>query len=373
MKLIYIPLEPLEHRCFGHWYDELFSAFVNEFDEVVRLAPENNKQTDAGDTGIMDTLSSTKFKLWQLEAIRKMFDEGQIKPNDVFFFDDLWFPGIEVVKFIADLLKISISITGCLHGGSWIKGDYVKELGVWPVVFENLVFNISDKILLASDYHGHMILNSIEPMSRNMINQRLFVTGYPVQYDDIRALATVPTTARENIIVYAQRLDEQKRTKEVLIAIEELWHLRQDFVFVMTSSTNSEMRSDEDLSIRMSNLKEKMGGQLTYAEGLTRKQYFKLLCKSKVFISVAQGETFGYALVESLAAGVSPVVCEGVTHGEILLDDYRFITLSLDQVPYLLSKRLDEPIDMHHLVARYNDKEIFKSFAHIVRHTKKGE
>lgn len=372
MKLFYIPLEPLEHRCFGHWYDALNDAFKKEFDEVVRIAPESVERNDAGDTGIMDTLSSTKWKLWQLEAIRKAFDEGKVKPNDVFFFDDIYFPGIETVRFISDLLKIPISITGCLHGGSWIEGDYVRKLGDWPMNFESLMFVVCDKILLATDYHGQRIFRVLERGSYCDIGKKLFVTGYPVQYDDIRALAIVPTNERENIIVYAQRIDEQKRTNEVLKSIEELWHLRQDFVFIMTSSTTSEISADDTMRIRLNNLKEKMGGQLVFAEGLTREQYFKLLCKSKVFISLAEGETFGYALVESLAAGVSPVVCEGVTHNEILLDDYRFITLSIDQVPYLLSKRLDEPIDMHHLVARYSDDKIFGSMAHIVRHTEKG-
>lgn len=372
MKLFYVPLEPLEHRCFGHWYDALFNAFGKEFDEVVRISPESADRNDAGDTGIMDTLSSTKWKLWQLEAIRKAFEAGEVKPNDVFFFDDTYFPGIEMVRFISDLLKIPISITGCLHGGSWIEGDYVRKLGDWPMNFEALMFTVVDKFILATDYHGQMIFRKPDPMSRCMVGSKMFVTGYPVQNNEIQKYATMPVTERANIIVYAQRIDEQKRTLEVLKAIDHLWDLRQDFMFVITSSTTSKLNADDVLHIRIKNLKDRMGEQLVIKEGLTRKEYFELLGESKVFISLAKGETFGYALVESLAAGVSPVVCEGVTHNEILLDDYRFICLSDDQVPFLLSKRLDEPIDMRHLVARYNDDEIFKSIAHIVRWTNKG-
>ena len=370
-KLIYIPLEPLEHRCFGHWYDALFEAFTNEFEAVIRIAPHNCKIVDAGNTGIMDTLSSTKWKLWQLENIRQLFEEGQIEPNDVFFFDDLYFPGIEIVKYISDLLEIPISITGCLHGGSWIYGDYVKKMGDWPISFESMMFLIADKIILATEYHRGTIINAFDTSSRYDVLQKLYVTGYPVQYDDIREFAIVPTGERENIIVYAQRVDDQKRTNEVIKHIQALWHLRKDFKFVMTSSTTSKLSANTDLSIRIAQLQNDMRECFEIKEGLSRDDYFKLLGKSKVFISMAKGETFGYALVESLAAGVSPVVCSGVTHDEILLDDTRFVSKDMDSVPDLLSERLDHPIDMHHLVHRYRDEMIFGSIAHIVKNPRR--
>lgn len=350
-KFIYLPLEPIENRCFGYWFDGFFRALKREFDEVIRIPATKGNEVpdDTGHTGILNTIGSTKWKLAQLTEITKLFEQGKINDGDVLVFDDLWYPGIEIVKYMADLLGKDIKIVGCLHGGTWVTGDYTHDIK-WASAYEAVIINIFDFIILATEHHHELICNSTIPLKGSI---DCAITGYPVLWNEIRHKIKKEPEDRDNIIVYTQRIDEQKCSIEVFDSILKLWEHRQDFDFVMTSSTTKSLRLNGVHELKLSELKQVMGDSFKIKEGLNREEYFELLAKSKVFISLAEGETFGYSLVEAMTAGVTPIVCYGVTHEELLSHDQRYLCMSREEVPDRLSWALDNPADLGFLTFRF--------------------
>ena len=45
-KVIYLPLEPIENRCFGYWYSDFHYALRDEFGDVLRLPVNYESKPD---------------------------------------------------------------------------------------------------------------------------------------------------------------------------------------------------------------------------------------------------------------------------------------------------------------------------------------
>lgn len=366
-KVIYLPLEPIDNRCFGYWFNDFFNALRKEFGTVYRVpAIASEVSNDTGHTGILDIIGTTKWKSSQLEIVTDLFKDGEIEDGDILVFDDLWFPGIETYRYLADAMGIKIYIVGCLHGGTWVPKDYTCSMK-WAEPFEHTILSAVDVVILATRYHRDLLTSALPCHN---LDTTYLVTGYPVLWDEIVAKYDKEPKDRGNIIIYSQRIDDQKCSRDVFDAVDRLWDMRKDFSFVITSSTTKKLRLNDDVnSLRFQALKERMGNNLVIYENLSRDQYFELLSMSKVFISLAEGETFGYALVESLTAGVTPIVRNGVTHNEILMDDTRFLCTDLDEVPNRLSWALDNPQNLSHLTKRYERHTTFERMAGSIRRT----
>lgn len=365
----YLPVEPMECKWSGFWYTELPKAFRREFDEI-HIVDGGGKdwdpsKEDTGDTGILHPIKTMAWKMNQLREVVEFFREDMVKKGDIFFIGDIWFPGLETIRYLSQQLKEPVGMIGCLHGGSYAWGDYVEKLP-WAPLMEDLNFGLMDSILMSTYYHTNLVLAHFSPECQHSLFRRFLVTGYPVETELIERYR-LTRQCREPNIIYSQRFDKQKRSLDVLRFIEQLWEKRKDFNFVITSSTNKKLRIvDEDIKFRFQALADSMGDHFQLKSGLSREEYLRLLGKSRLFISLAKEETFGYSITEAMAAGCTPVVSGGVTHNEILMDDWRFI-VSEEEVVEKLSYYLDNPVDVSHYIQRYESDSIFRKWSYIAR------
>jgi len=58
----------------------------------------------------LDSEGTNFYKFSQLQEVCKLFKEGIIKQDDTFFVSDLWFPGIEAIKYMAYFRGIRVNI-----------------------------------------------------------------------------------------------------------------------------------------------------------------------------------------------------------------------------------------------------------------------
>jgi len=126
-----VPIESLEERYskqWNCWFPEEFKRLKIE-SKTIYPTPLSNKIQQGS---FLDVITTNHFKAIQLSCICELFWMHQIMPGDVFFFHDLWFPGIEMLAYMRDALKIDFKIAGILHAGSYDEHDMLHRVGMTP-------------------------------------------------------------------------------------------------------------------------------------------------------------------------------------------------------------------------------------------------
>jgi hypothetical protein len=297
-KLIYVPLEHIDGRYTIHM-DRDIEQYLNQHGiPYVKVMPTT--ETPALPTGMfLNAPFTTKFKCMQLAQIASMYERGEIQDGDQFFFSDLWFPGIESLAYMNYFCKVNPKITGIIHAGSFTDTDFVRDMERWAKNFEDIIFDISDQIFVASEFIKRDILKK-----RMVSENKLIVSGLPLDFQGLDQYAH--NTHKQDIVVFNGRLCDEK----------------QPWLF--------------DELERQVNLKLNTDVQFikTQEQSLTKSQYYQLLAQSKVVVSYALQENFGFGIAEAAYLGCVPVVPNRLVYPELYQSNnlYNSFEHSVDQV-----------------------------------------
>ncbi len=292
-----VPIEPLEERYSKQWYDWTRSYLEAHEVDYVFINPESYKKIENGK--FLDVIGTNIYKNKQLEIILGLFRDGLVQNGDVFWFHDLWFPGLEMLFYLRDALKIDFKIYGCLHAGTYDSHDYLSQCGMgkWGEDLENAWLAGVDGVFVATQYHAKLLSTNrkIEP-------EKLYVTGFPFYPREFMQdrLPEVDSTELPNrigkeglvSIVFPHRLDAEKNPQmfdelaEVLISDRSL--KKYQFEFIKTK----EVCNSKDA-------------------------YYDLLSVSDIAVSFADQETWGIAMQEATVLGCIPVVPARLSYMEM--------------------------------------------------------
>jgi glycosyltransferase involved in cell wall biosynthesis len=268
--IYYLPLEHIERRYTALLDKQLMREFKRQGKKFYKI--DGELLTSKIETGaFLDSEGTNYYKFSQLQQVCQLFKEGKIKQNDTFFISDLWFPGIESIKYMAYFRGIRVNIKGLLHAGSFTETDYVRGLEDWVKWVEKGWFHSFDKIFLGSNF----IKQELIEKERIIDFKKLEVTGLPFIADDLyKKVEKLSWDKKQNIVVFAGRLDDEKQP----------WQF--DKVMDIVRNKFPELQV---VAIK------------TLEKNLSKIQYLKLLAKSKVFFSSSLQENFGYAALEAAA------------------------------------------------------------------------
>jgi len=309
-RIVWVPIEPLEERYsanWARWYPKEFKDARVPFIEIMP-APLSDKIRDGA---FLDVCGTNYFKAMQIAELCKMAYNKELTDNDVIFLGDVWFPGLEALAYIRDCLKMKFKIVGCLFAGTYDPNDFLTKNGVgyWGKHQEEAWFRIIDKFFMATKDHCRMVRDT-----RDIDPKKLIVTGHPVYYAEDRN-----TIEKENIVVFPHRLNEEKNPdmftalKFVLQDIYPNW----EFLFTKKETT-------------------------------TKQEYFDLLERAKISVSYADQETYGFAMVESIAARCFPVVPDILCYKEMYHPVFRF--KSFNESVVLVKSLIEKPIDFYEVM-----------------------
>lgn len=292
-----VPIEPLEERYSKQWYEWTRKYLEDHEIEHVFINPESYKKIETG--RFLDVYGTNIYKNRQLEIILGLFGDGLVQDGDVFWFHDLWFPGLEMLFYLRDALHINFKIYGCLHAGTYDSHDYLSQCGMgkWGEDLENAWLAGVDGVFVATAYHARLLHTNrkIEP-------EKLHVTGFPFYpmcflkdrvcepeksylYRKHGKLIADPDPTGDCTvtIVFPHRLDVEKNP-QMFDELEEV--LRADlslkmysFVFVKTKDVCK-----------------------------SKEEYYDLLSSADIAVSFADQETWGIAMQEATVLGCLPVV-----------------------------------------------------------------
>lgn len=292
--LYYIPIEPYDTRYTADWITQFENEFDNYDVEYVTILGESDS-TKVTNGGVLDACGTHLYKFSQLQQIIKLIDSGGILEGDTLFFADLWFPGLESLFYIRNMLKVQFQICGIFHAGTYDKADFTYRTGMrpWGRYLEASWFTEIDKIFVATQFHKDMLL------SRSFIvdglEDKIIVTGLPFYNQELRR--KYYSKDKQNLLVFPHRLDVEKHPELFTELVDWLKTKGVDFTPVKT-----------------------------IVETKNRQEYFDILGKSKVMVSFADQETFGYSTLESMSLGNIVIVPNKLSYVETVPRKYRYDT-----------------------------------------------
>lgn len=279
-KIIYVPLEHIDGRYTVHMDRDIQRYLDENHIPYVKVMP--TMETPPLPKGqFLNAAFTSKFKALQLAEIASMYERGEVSTEDRFFFSDLWFPGIESLAYMNYFVGIDPEITGIIHAGSFTDTDFVRDMERWAKNFEDVLFDISTEIFVASEFIKRDIVK------KRIVNPyKITVTGLPVDYE---TLQHIDTSHKEDIVIFNGRLcDEKQPWLFDELARKVQLRLNREIKFIKTQEHN-----------------------------LSRTEYYKLLARSKVIVSYALQENFGFGVAEAAFLGCTPVLPNRLVYPEL--------------------------------------------------------
>jgi hypothetical protein len=354
MTTVYnLKLEPLEERYTAQWERWFHDHFDEEFEGHVEIDGEPLVEGEIENGAFLDLYSTTHYKDSQLKEMAKLFHEGHVEDGDKIFVADFWYPGVESLKYMADLSDTDVEMYGFLHAGSYTEEDFAQAMEGWAEYQEIAWANMYDGIFVGSPHSKERFIDRrVEPYATDddaeEIKDKIHVTGNPFDIDGSferleNETQGVPEEKQDKII-FPNRFDFEKRPNRFLNLVDVLNDRYGDDVDIVITTSRPELeRSDDDWLVETARAKEKKG-ELEIKDGISKSKYYKELAESKVMVTTTIEENFGYVNVESLAFNTVPVMPNNFSHPFIVQGDDQYLYDDLDEALELI----DEGLDTHY-------------------------
>ncbi len=290
MKIVIIPIEPLETRYTGEWFDLLpiqlrKHAADNGIEVQVQqifVEPPSSEPT-AG--AFLDFASTNIYKSKQFLEMCKIF--STFKAGDKILVTDAWNPTVIQLRYMKDLMGSPVEIHGMWHAGSYDKHDFLGRAfdKKWSYDFERALFSAYDMNYFATKFHREMFFSVIEPWPTEervrALEQKTAIVGWPMEYLRDRLTSDLE---KKDLIVFPHRVSEEK----------------QPDVF-------------RDIARRMPQYQF----MVCQDHKLTKAEYHNMLKRAKLVFSASLQETLGIGMYEGLLAGAIPVIPERLSYTEM--------------------------------------------------------
>jgi glycosyltransferase involved in cell wall biosynthesis len=280
-KIIYLPLEELPAR-----YTQMMNAAI--YPKVdISLYPKIEIDTEIKRGQFLDIVNTCKFKAAQLQMVADLFNEGKVENGDAFLIGDIFFPGIEMIKYMSELLGINVRVYGINYAGRADKTDFVQQLSHWADASEAGYHFICDGIFVGSEHHNANVCEYFKINSPDYVH----TTGYVWDLNYMNSFKDViGVVEKEEFVIWPHRWCAEKGINE-LCAFAKL----TDKKIVVTSSGPV-----KDVGTVPSNIELRFN--------LTKLEYFTLMSKAKWYLSTAYQETQGYTILEAIYFGCNILV-----------------------------------------------------------------
>lgn len=295
--VFYLAQEEIPSRYTGMvnaiWKQVPFTVFI----------PASNSEAVVECSSFISPLEASNNKLCQLFTAISLIKEGHLQSGDCLLLSDIWFPGMEVLRYLADSLRLKITIGAVNHAGRADPTDFVQSFESWADSAEQSFHDCCDFVFTGSEFHRQNILRKFK-----ISPDKVIATGQPFSIDWMNAQLNPegpvhPLAA--NAFAWPHRLAAEKGLNELIALATHMPSV--DFVVLSGSSVPA---SNEVRCKGLSNIK--------VLDSLTKSQYYSFLRHCKGFISTSYQETFGYSLHEAIALECPIIAPNRACYGEVL-------------------------------------------------------
>lgn len=322
MRVFHLPIEEYENRYtadFRRWFSNAFGAAGVK--EVLVLGKTLAKEITNGK--VLDAVGTNYYKATQLERLMEYFQAGEIKPGDKVFIADVWFPGVEMIPYVAKLLHLEpIELHGIIHAGTYDAHDFTRQAGMeyFGQYSERAWLAVFDKVYVGSQFHVDLIRQYRDVPG---LSEKLVLTGLPLPIPELLERGKYTGWRnKKDLVVFPHRFDKEKQPEKFYELAEKVCANCNAEFKVLSPRVLGEAELQE-----FNQFANKPGVRLSLVTGLTRNEYFQELAKAKVVFSAALQETFGYAVAEAVALGAYPVVPDRLSYKTMYSPEYQYTTM----------------------------------------------
>lgn len=282
--LVYAPLEHIEQRYTTHLDRDILQYLTDNkinFEYLEPITANNKNQISNG--SFLDSDNTIYRQFNQFNSLINLLINNKIPKNCTLFTTDIWNFSLLAVPYLNYFSGYNIKVQGVLHAGSFTDTDFVRQMERNYKGMEEIIFDIADKVFVASNFIKQDVIK------KRIVNpDKIIVSGLPI--DEIGL--NLPKVQKENIVIFNGRNVDEKQPY-----LFELMKSKLPYKFINTQQEN-----------------------------LSKKEYYDLLNKSKVVVSFALQENFGYGIQEATKLGCVPVLPNRLVYPELYSKQYLYDT-----------------------------------------------
>ena len=306
-RVFLVDLESVETRYTGQWKNHVPNLLKKAGHNVEIIDGPTDIPAATTPGAFLNFGGTNVYKSRQVEQISRLFCSGSVGNGDHFLFTDAWHPGIINLKYMSELLGISIKIHALWHAGSYDPHDFLgRFIGSSPWVrhAEKSFFHAIDYNYFATNFH-------IEMFVRNLLNDGLnenpwldedledalqgrcssiVRTGWPMEYMDT-TLTAYKNMPKRDLILFPHRIAPEKQVEIFRDLKEQL----SQYEFIVCQD-----------------------------QQLTKNEYHNLLGEAKIVFSCSLQETLGIGCYEGALVDAIPMVPDRLSYREMYYEGFKY-------------------------------------------------
>jgi len=288
MTIYVVDIEAVDTRYTKQWKDYLPKQLLRSTNEevVVISGGETPQATTPG--AFLNFGGTNVYKSKQLEQIGEMFCEGKVKTGDYFLYTDAWNPTVIQLRYMAELLGVSIRIGGLWHAGSYDPQDFLGRLigdKPWVRHAEQSMYECYDDNFFASEFHIDLFAESLD-----IDDDKTHRVGWPMEYLK-NTLDSYKGMEKRNLILFPHRIAPEKQVEIFRDLAEQL----PQYEFVVCQERS-----------------------------LSKNEYHNLLGEAKLVFSANLQETLGISWYEGALVNTIPMVPDRLSYSEMALPEFKY-------------------------------------------------
>ena len=298
MTVFLVDLEAVETRYTGQWKAHVPKLLEEHGHDVYVIAGPHDIPAATTPGAFLNFGGTNIYKANQVEQMARLFTEGRVAKGDHFIFTDAWHPGIINLKYMSELLGISVTIHALWHAGSYDPQDFLGRLignKPWVRHAEKSFFDAIDHNYFATDFHINMFIeNLLDEDPRNgrmgyMPTGKIVRSGWPMEY--MPETITPYKAKKRDLILFPHRIAPEKQVeifKDLALALPQYeWIVCQE-------------------------------------QNLSKAAYHTLLGEAKIVFSANLQETLGISMYEGALTDAIPMVPDRLSYTEMYAEIWKY-------------------------------------------------
>ena len=361
-KLYYMGLESYEARYtlqLTEWNRRVFDQRKLNVVYVPGLNLDNSQKISVGQ--VLDAHGRSYFAMSQMMNLVRLMQQGEVRHDDVVYFEDMFQPGIESLPYILDQVPASQRpriFVRCL-AQAIDPDDFVHVWGMapWMATYEKMVNHFVTGVLATNEEMvAHM---RIAGWTAPIYNISGLAFGKDEVLERIGGVQNIrPFADRPMRVGFAARFDQEKQPGFFMDLIEmtrELTDLPIEFCVYsggeLRSNTPEYIRRARDLEAR---------GELKIFDNITKNEYYQHLNNTRVLFNCALQDWVSNTVSEADTLGSNVLYPAYRSFPETFANDPNrlYVPWSIDDAYHKMLNLLQAPHHNMGLISDWNNATV---------------
>jgi len=361
-KLFYMGLESYEARYtlqLTEWNRRVFDRRKLDVVYVPGLNLDNSQKISVGQ--VLDAHGRSYFAMSQMMNLVRLMQQGEVRHDDVVYFEDMFQPGIESLPYILDQVPASQRpriFVRCL-AQAIDPDDFVHVWGMasWMATYEKMVNHFVTAVLATNEEMvAHM---RIAGWTAPIYNISGLAFGKEEVLERIGGAENIrPFADRPLRVGFAARFDQEKQPGFFMDLIEMTRELT-DLPIEFCVYSGGELRSNNPEYIRRARDLEARG-ELKIFDNITKNEYYQHLNNTRVLFNCALQDWVSNTVSEADTLGSNVLYPAYRSFPETFANDPNrlYVPWSIDDAYHKMLNLLQAPHHNMGLISDWNNATV---------------